>query len=87
MPSFHDVTVPLAPGMLVYPEDPPFSLEAVQRLGSAPCSVSRISLTTHTGTHVDAPAHFLVEGATVDRLPLGILMGKARVVEVKSLTA
>jgi arylformamidase len=82
MPSFHDVTVPLAPGMLAYPEDPPFSLEAVQRLGSAPCSVSRMSLSTHTGTHVDAPAHFLVEGATVDRLPLEILMGKARVVEV-----
>jgi arylformamidase len=82
MPSYHDVTVPLAPGVPVYPEDPPFSIEAVQRLGSAPCNVSRMSLTTHTGTHVDAPAHFLAGGGTVDQLPLEILMGKTRVVEV-----
>lgn len=36
----------------------------------------------HTGTHVDAPSHFLPGGATVDQLPLEILLGKARVVEV-----
>jgi arylformamidase len=37
---------------------------------------------THTGTRVDAPSHFLPDGPTVDRLPLEILLGKARVVEV-----
>jgi len=36
----------------------------------------------HMGTHVDAPAHFLKGGATVDQLPLEILVGKARVLEV-----
>ena len=41
-----------------------------------------MSLTTHTGTHVDAPAHFVAGGATVDALPLEILIGKARVVEI-----
>lgn len=76
------MTVPLAPGVPVYPEDPPFTIEAVQRLGSAPCNLSRMTLSTHAGTHVDAPAHFLAGAATVDQLPLEILMGKARVVEV-----
>ena len=84
MPRIHDVTVPLAPGMLAYPGDPPFQLEPVQRLGEAPCNLSRMVLTTHAGTHVDAPAHFLAEGTTVDHLPLEILLGKARVVELLS---
>ena len=40
------------------------------------------SLSTHTGTHVDAPSHFVPGGAGVDQLPLEILLGKARVVEL-----
>src|SRR5512142_1996943 len=82
MPRIHDVTVPLAPGMTTYPGDPPFVLEPVQELGRDPYSLSRVTLSTHTGTHVDAPSHFLPGGATVDQLPLEILLGKARVVEV-----
>ena len=82
MPTVYDVTVPLVPGLPVYPGDPPFELEPLQRLGSAPFSLSRMSLATHTGTHVDAPAHFLPGGATIDSLPLEILLGKARVVEI-----
>lgn len=82
MLRIHDVTVPLAPGMPVYPDDPPFAIEALKRLGSGAFNLSRMSLTTHAGTHVDAPAHFLDGGATVDQLPLEILMGKARVVEL-----
>jgi len=82
MLRIHDVTVPLAPGMTVYPGDPPFALESVQRFGEHPYSLSRLRLSTHTGTHVDAPSHFLPGGATVDQLPLEILLGKARVVEL-----
>lgn len=82
MPTVYDVTVPLVPGLPVYPGDPPFEIEPVQRLGSGPFSLSRMSLATHTGTHVDAPAHFVPGGATIDLLPLEILLGKARVVEV-----
>jgi arylformamidase len=84
MPRIHDVTVPLAPGMLAYPGDPPFGIEAITRAGDAPYGLSRMAMTTHSGTHVDAPAHFLAGGTTVDRLPLEILLGKARVVELSS---
>ncbi|HVO13068.1 MAG TPA: cyclase family protein [Vicinamibacteria bacterium] len=82
MLRIHDVTVPLTPGLACYPGDPPFGVESVQRLGESPYALSRLLLSTHTGTHVDAPAHFVPGGATVDQLPLEILMGKARVVEV-----
>jgi arylformamidase len=82
MLRIHDVTVPLAPGMAAYPGDPPFAIESVQALGESPYALSRLSLSTHAGTHVDAPAHFVPGGATVDQLPLEMLLGKARVVEV-----
>ena len=82
MPKILDVTVSLAPGMPAYPGDPPFEIEPVRRHGDAPFQLSRMSLATHSGTHVDAPAHFVPGGATVDELPLEILLGKARVVEV-----
>ena len=81
MPRIHDVTVPLTPGMLAYPGDPPFLLEPVQRLGEASYNLSRMVLTTHAGTHVDAPAHFLAGGATVDQLPLEILLGPVAIGE------
>ncbi len=82
MPRIHDVTVPLAAAMAAYPGDPVFAMEPLQRLGEAPYQLSRLTLSTHTGTHVDAPAHFIAGGAGVDQLPLEILLGKARVVEL-----
>jgi arylformamidase len=82
MPRVYDVTVPLAPGLPPYPGDPPFEIQPSPARGSAPFRLSLLTLTTHTGTHVDAPAHFLDGGATIDQLPLEILVGKARVVEI-----
>lgn len=83
MPRILDVTVPLSPDVLVYPGDPAFSLEPTQEIAKGdPFNLGRLSLGTQTGTHVDAPYHFLADGATVDQLPLEILLGKARVVEL-----
>ncbi len=82
MARLHDVTVPLVPGLPVFPGDPKVAIEAVQRAGEAPYGLARLNLTTHSGTHVDAPAHFVAGGTTVDALPLEILIGKARVVEI-----
>ena len=82
MPRIHDISIPLTAGMSTYPGDPPFALESVQRFGDSPYALSRLSLSTHTGTHVDAPSHFVPGGASVDQLPLEILLGKARVVEL-----
>jgi arylformamidase len=44
--------------------------------------VSRLVLGTHTGTHLDAPRHFIPRGRTIDQLDLGILVGLCQVIEV-----
>lgn len=78
-----DVTLPLAPDLPVYPGDPPVTVEAHMRIEDGQlCNVSRLSLGTHAGTHVDAPRHLLAAGAGVEALPLEILIGKARVVDL-----
>jgi len=78
-----DVTVPLSPELPVWPGDPAFRLEFTHRLADGGhCNLSRLSLGSHAGTHVDAPYHFMADGMTVDELPLEILIGKARVASV-----
>jgi arylformamidase len=79
----HDISVPLRTGMVVYPGDPEFAITRVLSLAAGDvANVSEMQLGVHTGTHVDAPLHF-VEGAdTVEELDLGVLVGPAQVVEV-----
>jgi arylformamidase len=80
-PRIHDVSMPLRTGGLVYPNNPPISITAVQSIAAgAKANVSRIDLGSHTGTHVDAPKHFIDSGAGVDALPLDVLIGPARLI-------
>lgn len=84
MAKIHDVTLPIVPGLPCFPGDPPAAVETLQRAGESPYGLARLTLTTHSGTHVDAPLHFVAGGTSVDALPLEILMGKTRVVEIQS---
>ena len=83
VPKLLDVSVPLAAGMPAYPGNPDFELQPLQRIAQGGSSnVSRLVLGTHTGTHVDAPKHFIDDGAAVEALSLELLLGRARVVEI-----
>lgn len=77
----YDVTWPISPEMAVWPGDPPVSLERVKRMeAGAKNNLSHLACSAHAGTHVDAPLHFIADGATVTSLSLEILVGPARVV-------
>jgi arylformamidase len=76
-----DVSMPMRNGGLVYPNNPPISITPVQSIAAGnTANVSRIDLGSHTGTHVDAPLHFMQGGAGVDELPLDVLIGPARLI-------
>lgn len=78
-----DVSVPIRPGMVVWEGDPAVSLEPAASLERGdPANLTRLELGSHTGTHVDAPLHFLPGGEGVDRLPLDALIGPALVVDL-----
>ncbi len=83
MAKIYDITVPLSSEVPTYPGDPPFEVTFTHKIADGqPFNVSRITLGAHSGTHVDAPYHFLADGATVEQLPLEMLLGKCRVVEL-----
>ena len=83
VPKLLDVSVPLRQGLPTYPNNPPFELQPLKRIAEGGSSnVSRLVMGTHTGTHVDAPRHFIDDGIGVDALPLNLLIGRARVIEL-----
>src|SRR5437899_929370 len=66
-----DVSVPVRPGMVTYPGDPEVELVREHSIADgAAANVSRLDFGVHTGTHVDAPLHF-IEGAPAEARRLG----------------
>jgi arylformamidase len=81
--AIYDVTVPIRAGMPIYEGDPALNIEAWSSLAQGDsANVSFLHFGAHTGTHVDAPAHFIEGAGRIDSLPLDVLIGPARVVRV-----
>jgi arylformamidase len=79
----YDVTLTISPDMPVWPGDPSVDLKLVKKIADgANANVSHINMGVHTGTHVDAPFHFLDGGKTIEELPLSILVGRAYVLHL-----
>jgi arylformamidase len=74
-----DITRPLSEGILIYPGDifPVFRQE-----DRGNYLITGLHLSTHTGTHIDAPVHYLKTGDTIDTIPLSHVMGTCRVLDV-----
>ena len=73
-------------GCAVFPGDPaPKSERLMSIRDGAVCNLTAFSMCAHNGTHLDAPCHFLDDGATVDRLPLSKMVGYAYVAEHKGV--
>jgi arylformamidase len=79
-----DISLSIHPDLPVWPGDPKVVIERISAISDGSASNdSRLSCSVHTGTHVDAPRHFIEDGAPVDRLALDVLVGPAEVVEVQ----
>jgi len=77
----HDISVPLHNGMPVWPDSNGIKIIRTSKIECGDqCNVSRLDCDIHIGTHIDAPYHFLANGATIDELQLENLIGPALVV-------
>jgi arylformamidase len=86
--KIYDASLTVTPRMAIWPGNPGVEIERVKSLEQGGSSnVSRLSLGVHTGTHVDAPVHFLPNGADVTALPLDVLTGEAYVVHLPDVSA
>ena len=83
-----DITVPLENGMVHWPGDPEFCISRQSDMQQGdPATVSHLSLGAHSGTHMDAPAHFFPNAAGIEAMPLETTIGPARVVAIEDPTA
>lgn len=81
-----DISLGIDPTLLVFPGNPTPQVLPTKRIARGDSSnVSELRLGSHTGTHVDAPAHFLEDGTTVDSLPLEVLIGEAFVADLSGI--
>jgi len=79
-----DISVPLYTGMAHWPDNPPVRIERMLDLARGDAAnVSKLELGAHTGTHMDAPRHFLVDGAGIDEMPFDATIGPARVIRIE----
>ncbi len=84
----YDITLSISPRLPTWPSDPSVALERFAKMeDGADANVSRVAMSVHTGTHVDAPYHFIADGRTVDDLPLNLLIGRAYVVHLLHVDA
>jgi arylformamidase len=82
MNKWIDVTVDLKSGMAHWPGDIDVSVQQVQRISEgAVCNLTRLHMSAHTGTHMDAPLHFVDGAISIDQMPLEATIGPARVLE------
>jgi arylformamidase len=80
----YDITVPISSAHTpVYPGDPGIEIKQWAGLSKGDAAnVTHLSFGAHTATHIDAPAHFIEGAGKIDALPLDVLIGRARVLEI-----
>jgi arylformamidase len=83
--KLYDITLPITGDLPVWPGDPSVSLVMNSSIAKGDkCNLTGIQMGAHTGTHIDAPYHFLEGGATTDAIPIETFIGPCVVIEVDS---
>lgn len=81
--KIYDISVPITPDMPVWPGDPAVDLQQVSTISSGEsANVTHLSMSAHTGTHIDAPKHFIDNGKTIGQIPMEKLVGEVLVMQI-----
>jgi len=79
-----DISLPIYAGMIGGPRDPLVEMKLIRDPAKGdPVTMSQVTMSCHTGTHIDAPRHFFPDGAGIDELPLDTFIGPAQVIEIQ----
>ena len=83
MAKIIDISVPLQSDMPIWPGSIGIHITRIKSFEDGDMvNVSKLECDVHTGTHIDAPSHFVENGATIEKLPLDILIGPVVVVDL-----
>jgi arylformamidase len=79
-----DISIPVRNAMVHWPTDGPTLVRRIMDVDKGDkVTMSEMTMISHTGTHIDAPLHFIYRGKTIDEMPLDTAVGLARVIEIK----
>jgi arylformamidase len=82
--DWRDVSVPVRDGMVHWPSDPPVEIGRRESIDAGDvANLTALSMSAHTGTHMDAPLHFIADGPAIDELPPEVAIGPARVIRIE----
>ena len=76
-----DISLPLNNDTIIYPDNVPISVGIHHAMPEYATQLSKITFGSHTGTHIDAPAHCIDGGLTIDKIPLENFIGTCRVLD------
>jgi arylformamidase len=81
----YDISVEISPRMVVWCDDPSVKLDQVLNIHKGDeINLTRLEMSLHNGTHIDAPRHYLENGLTVDSFSLDTLIGAAQVIQIEN---
>jgi arylformamidase len=79
----YDISLGISSALPTWPGDPKVQIEQTSKISEGKESnITKINMSTHTGTHIDAPHHFIDGGKTVDQIPLKVLTGRVYVLHL-----
>lgn len=78
-----DISLPLHQKTITWPNNPPVEIQPLTTTKQGTV-LNKLKLGTHSGTHIDAPNHFIPNGNTVDQIPLEKMIGTCQVINIKS---
>ncbi|GAL86870.1 cyclase [Sporocytophaga myxococcoides] len=82
--SWTDLSAPLTNKMVHWPGEPEVSICKLFDMNKGgPANVTTLSMSAHTGTHIDAPLHYIKNGKDISSFPLDLMTGSARIIEIK----
>jgi arylformamidase len=80
---FIDISMSIENGMISWPSDGPVKIDRIRSMENGErVNLSRINMSAHTGTHIDAPVHFLEDGKGIDQISLGLFFGPAVLIHI-----
>ena len=84
--DWQDISVPIRDGMVTFEGDPQVHLERAMSIADgAVCNVSRLDYGIHSGTHIDAPIHFIDGAPGIEAMAIDAFVGPALVVDARSI--
>ena len=80
--KIYDITVPITDALTVWKGDPPVTITKVASTQNDGYNLHRLDISAHTGTHIDAPLHFIEHGGNIGSISLESMIGPVMVIEI-----